>query len=263
MKGVSFSGIVCSDIGLKKPEASLSCFPVNILIPIDTADADSANLSVLCRPWIRSKDPQIPVRGLARAERYYKVYAILGLGLQFIVRMVTVLDIGAGPKLVLKSLLLPFVQLRIRTDASSDYSDTNHNPLRMAGMVTLVVRCGTSVAQINFIACRKLAARDTLGCIYRNRFVGAVRLRLKHVEPPDRSSVSTVCRPLKRVSRDRVPLHAAREPTPASRAFTKLRVAALVSVPTETRVWVQVNSRQHRPRVLQPLASFMINPRLR
>ena len=49
------------------------------------ADADSKQLAVLRRPWIRSRTLRIPDQVLVMAKRNYKVYADLGLNNQFMV----------------------------------------------------------------------------------------------------------------------------------------------------------------------------------
>lgn len=54
------------------------------------------------------------------AKWNYKVYADLGLHTQVMVRYFTVLNTGAGPKFVVKSVLPLQLQTQVKTHAISD-----------------------------------------------------------------------------------------------------------------------------------------------
>ncbi|CAN8069508.1 unnamed protein product, partial [Agarophyton chilense] len=117
------------------------------------------------------------------------------------VRVLTVLDTGAGPNFIVESLLPLPLRSQIRLGVAPDFADANNNPLSTVGTVTLVVRLGSFVVKLDFIVCRKLATPIILGCDFCDKFIDAIRPRLKRVEMEDGSSVPIVRRPLRRASK--------------------------------------------------------------
>ncbi|CAN8070210.1 unnamed protein product [Agarophyton chilense] len=179
---------------------------------------------------LRSKPFQGKRPVLVMAKRNYKVYADLGLSPQFM--------------------------SRICRDHVPEVTDANNKPLDTVGFIELVVRVGARVVKLDFIVCQKSSAPVILGCDFCDRFVEAIFPRQRRVEMEDGSYTPIVCRPLRRATKKHVPLTAAQEPGPNNRESNKLHVAASLCVSPESQMMVNVTSRKHGLRVLQPLSSL-------
>ena len=112
-------------------------------------------------------------------RRNYKVYADIGTQRNVLSRVLSVLDTGAGPNFIRRSMLPPGAP--VRQGPLPSVSDVNNNPIAMSGTVRLVVRLGAYVVKLDFIVCERLAAPVILWCDYLDRFVEAIRPRQKLV----------------------------------------------------------------------------------
>ncbi|CAN8065809.1 unnamed protein product [Agarophyton chilense] len=67
------------------------------------------------------------------------------------VRLLTVLDTGAGPNFVVEEVLPPALQSRIRHDHVPEVADANNKPLDTVEFIELVVRVGSRVVKLDFV----------------------------------------------------------------------------------------------------------------
>ena len=132
------------------------------------------------------------------AKRNYKVYTELGFEPSLLARKLTILDSGAGPNFIRKSELPPGFEDRIKFGPLPSVNDANSNPVKMVGLIDLVVRLGNRLVKVEFIVCERLAAAVILGCDFMDRFVEAIYPRRKTIEMDDGTTVPIVRRPLKR-----------------------------------------------------------------
>lgn len=111
---VSSQGEAPFEVSSKASEASQPPSLVKVLKKeMATEKVDSEQLDVLHRLSIWSRNLFIPDRVLVTAKRNYKFYAEVGLPNQYMVGKFSVLDTGAGPKFVVKSLLHRLARSRI------------------------------------------------------------------------------------------------------------------------------------------------------
>ena len=144
----------------------------------------------------------------------------------------------------------------IRQGPLPNVADVNNNPIRMTGLVDLMVRLGTRIAKTEFIVCEKIAAPVILVCDFCDRFVEAIYPRKKNIELNDGSTVPIVSRPLKRSPKS-PPLSASQEYVKTEgRTSPKVRVSQNITLSPETQTWVSVKSDCHGVMVLQPYDKF-------
>ena len=183
-------------------------------------------------------------------KRNFKVYAEIGVT-PLLARKLSVVDTGAGPNFIRKDELPLGVDV-IRHGPLPNVADANNNPIRMTGLVDLVVRSGSHISKAEFIVCERLAAPVIVGCDFCDRFVEAIYPRKKTIELDDGSTVPIVRRPLKRSPKS-PPLPISQEYAKAEgRTSPKVRVAQNIILPPETQTWVSVKSERHGVMVLQP-----------
>ena len=82
------------------------------------------------------------------AKRNYKVYADLGLNASLQAKKLTILDSGAGPNFIRKSELPLGFEDRIKYGPLPSVNDANNNPVRMVGLIDLVVRLGNRLVNV-------------------------------------------------------------------------------------------------------------------
>lgn len=121
----------------------------------------------------------------------------------------------AGPISVVESVLPPQLRGQIRTHAIPDSSDANKNPLKTVGTIALVVRLGQFMVKLDLVR-KSLEAPLTLGSDYSDRFVEAIRPRLRQVELRDETVVPLARQTLKRATKRQVPLPAEKDTPPAT-----------------------------------------------
>ena len=187
------------------------------------------------------------------AKRNYKVHAEIGFISTLMVRRVATLDTGAGPNVIRLSEVPTAAMARVRHGPLPNVTDANRNPIRMRGVITLVVRLGRHMAKVDFIVAERLAVPVILGADYCDRFVEAIRPRKRLVEMEDGTEIPIVRRPSKRPEAA-PPLPAAQEFVPKDgRVSTKLRAAENILLKPSTQAWVKVTSPEFGLRVVQPL----------
>ena len=160
-------------------------------------------------------------------------------------------DTGAGPNFIRKDELPLGVDV-IRNGPLPNVADANNNPIRMTGLVDVVVRLGSRIAKAEFILCERLAAPVIVGCDFCDLFVEAIYSRKETIELDDGSTLPIVRRPLKRSPKS-PPLPTSQEYVKAEgRTSPKVRVSQNIILPPETQTWVSVKSENHGVMVLQP-----------
>ena len=184
-------------------------------------------------------------------KRNFKVYTDIGVKPALLARRLSVIDTGAGSNFIRKDDL-PRGVTNIRHGPMPNVADANNNPIKMTGLVNLVVRLGTRLVRVEFIVCERLAAPMILGCDFCDRFVEAIYPRQKCIELDNGSTVSIVRRPLRRAPKA-PPLPPSQEYVKAGgRTTPKVRVAERTLLPPESQTWVSVTSQRQRMKVLQP-----------
>ena len=167
-------------------------------------------------------------------------------------------DTGAGPNFIRKDELPLGVDV-IRNGPLPNVADANNNPIRMTGLVDVVVRLGSRIAKAEFILCERLAAPVIVGCDFCDLFVEAIYSRKETIELDDGSTLPIVRRPLKR-SPKAPPLPDSQEYVGADgRTSLKVRVAQNVILPPETQTWVYVKTERHGVMVLNPMDCMAYN----
>ena len=176
------------------------------------------------------------------AKRNYKVYADLGYRHQFMVRKLSILDTGAGPNVIRKSELPTELLNHLEFGPVPNVADANRNPIRILGIIRLLVRLGSHLSKVPFLVAEKLAAPVILGADFCDRYVEAIRPRKRVVELDDGSTVPIVRRPAKRPSNG-PPLPSQQEYEPLKgKVSPKVKSAESMTIAPGTQRWVDVTT---------------------
>lgn len=83
---------------------------------------------------------------------------------KYMVRHLSILDTDAIPNFIIESRLPAEIRAQVRQEPVIDIVHANNKRSKTAGIVSLVMRIGSCVVQLEFIACKTLAAPVILGC---------------------------------------------------------------------------------------------------
>ena len=225
----------------------------------DVAPTEHKIILDLQRPWNRCRNPKFPDRVLTMKKRNYKVYADVGIDEYNMHRKVSILDTGAGPNFIRRDELPEVTWAKIRQAALPDVCDANNRPLQTAGLITLPVKLGRYLVDVQFIVCNKLAASMILGADFCDRYVEAIRPRLRKVELEDGSTIPIIRKPCRRTSK-MVPL-------PQSQRFGKLtkkksdriKVSKVHILGAHRQTFVEVTCERSGLIAIQPTSSLYEN----
>ena len=106
---------------------------------------------------------------------HYKITVLLGCTCTVMHSAEVVLDTGAGPNFVRKSLL-PSDWNRYSAGASGcpPIRHANNRRLKLSGVVPMYVDIGGLKLRISFLVCRELAVHAILGCDFIQKYVEAI-----------------------------------------------------------------------------------------
>ncbi len=106
--------------------------------------------------------------------------------------MLTVLDTRTGLNSTRKADLSLEVEVKPSVGPFADICDANNKPLSLDGVVQLPALLGNRLSLVEFLVFSKLAVPPILGGDYCEKFVEAIRPRVKLVELDDGSTVPIV-----------------------------------------------------------------------
>lgn len=116
------------------------------------------------------------------ARRNYKIYADIGPGATTLTRKLAVPNAGAGPHLLWKAeLAVEDTQWTIMK-ALPDIRDANLNPLGNSGAISMMAQLRSYVLRTKLNVRERLGVPVALSCAYCDKYVEAIRPRMKDVE---------------------------------------------------------------------------------
>lgn len=189
---------------------------------------------------------------MAAARRNHKIYADIGPRAATLRRKLAALDTGARPNFIRKAELAIEDTKRIIPKTLSNKQDANRNPIPSFRAISLVVQLGSHFSPTEFIFYETLAVPDFLGCEYCDKYVEAIRPRMKEVELYNGVTVPIV-RKSRGTRRIPVPLPPSQvEAKTAGRISPSIRVTQSIWLPPQSQTWVSVNNLRHGLIVIQP-----------
>jgi len=135
--------------------------------------------------------PKIRInRVLVPVYRQYTFPAALGFEKARMRLMTPTLDTGAGPWIIRVDALPKGWEKRLHPHPHlPDIVDANKNPISARGMITLRLRFGGIVTDVDFVVVQRLAVPVLLGTSFINRHVEALYPRRQRVSWPSDASV--------------------------------------------------------------------------
>lgn len=135
-------------------------------------------------------------------------------------------------------------------------ADANNNPLKTSGYISLVVRLGTCLVQLDFVVCEKIAALVIISCDFCDGFVDAICPCAKSVKMEHGSTVPIVRKPSKPATLELVTIPTAQKLTYMNPVSTKLCICKSIAIPPVSKTWVSVVTKQQGVHVIQSLPSL-------
>jgi hypothetical protein len=181
----------------------------------------------------------------------YKLNVSLGVSNSVLVPVLAVLDMGAGPNIILEDVLTPnWETLRLRGVPIPKLMNASGRLLHSKGAIFLIVQVGHLRTRVRFYVTAGIAVPCILGCNFIYRHVNSIISGDRRVELHDGRSVDISENSPRSLDPPRNP------PTVNTTPSTKVRVAKAVQLPprSETHVTVQTASTglnfcraRHRP----------------